>query len=320
MSSLIDRISSDLQLNNDYITSIVRRSNYYYKDYYIPKRNGGQRKISQASPELKTLQYWIKANILTLMPISKGAFAYNKGDCIKKHAAFHKNSYFIFHTDINNFFPSITSEHLFAVLTANRSAIEAKGLWFDDMLDVISRICFRYNHLCIGTVSSPIICNIIMHSFDEYFTDYCNSRNWKYSRYADDIYISSQEYLPSSLQCEVDQKLHEIGFSSNKNKTWFCSKKCRREVTGLVLTEKGRISVGLERRLAIKKMVYERIHRGIGDPDTILGNLAFLKDVEPSTYNKLLIKYSTYCDGDVIAAIKKGPSPKAVVSFDLPDI
>lgn len=77
MSSLIDRISSDLQLKNEYIRSIVRRSNYYYKDYYIPKRNGGQRKISQASPELKTLQYWIKANILTLMPVSKGAFAYN---------------------------------------------------------------------------------------------------------------------------------------------------------------------------------------------------------------------------------------------------
>lgn len=69
MSSLIDRISSDLQLKNEYIRSIVRRSNYYYKDYYIPKRNGGQRKISQASPELKTLQYWIKANILTLMPV-----------------------------------------------------------------------------------------------------------------------------------------------------------------------------------------------------------------------------------------------------------
>ena len=67
-------------------------------------------------------------------------------------------------------------------------------------------------------------------------------------------------------------------------------------------------------------MVYEKSRHGRGDPDTILGNLAFLKDVEPSTYNKLLIKYSTYCDGDVIAAIKNGPSPKAVVAFDLPDI
>lgn len=71
MSSLITRISSNLQLKDDYISSIIRRSNYYYKDYYIPKRNGGRRKISQASPELKTLQYWVKTNILSLLPFLK---------------------------------------------------------------------------------------------------------------------------------------------------------------------------------------------------------------------------------------------------------
>ena len=98
MSSLITRISSNLQLKDDYISSIIRRSNYYYKDYYIPKRNGGRRKISQASPELKTLQYWVKTNILSLLPISKAAFAYNRGNSIKKHATFHKESYFIFMT------------------------------------------------------------------------------------------------------------------------------------------------------------------------------------------------------------------------------
>ena len=224
MSSLITRISSNLQLKDDYISSIIRRSNYYYKDYYIPKSNGGRRKISQASPELKTLQYWVKTNILSLLPISKAAFAYNRGNIIKIHATFHKESYFIFHTDIKDFFPSITSEHLVAELAANRGIIEAANLWDDDILDVVSSICFRRNHLCIGTVSSPIICNIVMYAFDEHFTNYCNRHNWKYSRYADDIYISAQEYLPSSLQSEVNEKLHEIGFSSNAYKSWFCSK------------------------------------------------------------------------------------------------
>lgn len=207
-----------------------------------------------------------------------------------------------------------------AELAANRGIIEAANLWDDDILDVVSSICFRRNHLCIGTVSSPIICNIVMYAFDEHFTNYCNRRNWKYSRYADDIYISAQEYLPSSLQSEVNEKLHEIGFSSNAYKSWFCSKKCRREITGLILTETGKVSVGLEKRLAIKKMVYERIMHGRGDPDTILGNLAFLKDVEPNSYNSLLIKYAAYCDGDIIDAIKTGPKPHRVITLDLPDI
>ena len=47
MSSLITRISSNLQLKDDYISSIIRRSNYYYKDYYIPKSNGGEKYLRQ---------------------------------------------------------------------------------------------------------------------------------------------------------------------------------------------------------------------------------------------------------------------------------
>ena len=67
-------------------------------------------------------------------------------------------------------------------------------------------------------------------------------------------------------------------------------------------------------------MVYDRIVHGRGDPNTILGNLAFLKDVEPNAYNSFLIKYAGYCDGDVIAAIKHGPKPSSMVAFDLPDV
>ena len=100
-------MSKELKLNSTYLYDIANRSSYYYKDYSIPKKKGGHRNISQPSPELKTLQYWIKDNILTKMPISKFAFAYNKGDSIKKHASIHSKSRFLFHSDIMAFFPSI---------------------------------------------------------------------------------------------------------------------------------------------------------------------------------------------------------------------
>jgi hypothetical protein len=67
-------------------------------------------------------------------------------------------------------------------------------------------------------------------------------------------------------------------------------------------------------------MVYDRIVHGRGDPDVVLGNLAFLKDIEPNVYNSFLIKYAGYCEGDVIAAIKSGPNPNLIVKFDFPDI
>lgn len=319
MKSLIDKISLDLGLNREYVASIVRRSSCYYKDYKIPKRNGNERKISQASPELKSLQYWVKNNVLSLLPVSKAAFAYNTGDSIAKHAEYHKESYFIFHTDIKNFFPSITAEHLVKILEANQEMIEAADLWYDDICEVVSAICFRFGRLCIGTVSSPCICNIVMYKFDEYFLANCKGHKWKYSRYADDIFISSQVYLPENLRKEVDDKLSENGFLSNDEKTCFMSKKGRRQITGLVLTETGRVSIGTARRRAIKDMIYNRIVNGQGNPDIILGHLAFLKDVEPAVYNNYMIKYAAYCDGDVIAAIRSGP-PKKLFRFELPEI
>lgn len=54
---MVDKMASDLCLDQDYIASVVKRSRFYYRDYYIDKRDGGKRKISQPSSELKTLQY-----------------------------------------------------------------------------------------------------------------------------------------------------------------------------------------------------------------------------------------------------------------------
>ena len=74
-------------------------------------------------------------------------------------------------------------------------------------------------------------------------------------------------------------------------------------VTGLIITNDSKVSIGSKRRNEIKKMVYNKIVNGNGDKDSIMGYLAFLKDVEPNTYNNLIIKYSKYCDVDVIEKI-----------------
>ena len=70
---MVDKIASDLCLDQDYIASVVKRSRFYYRDYYIDKRDGGKRKISQPSSELKTMQYWVKKNILSKLPVSDSA-------------------------------------------------------------------------------------------------------------------------------------------------------------------------------------------------------------------------------------------------------
>ena len=124
--------------------------------------------------------------------------------------------------------------------------------------------------------------------------------SYTYSRYADDIYISSEDYIPENVKDYVQKGLKSREFERNTKKTSFISKKYRCKVTGLILTNDGTVSIGTGKRNEIKKMVYKKLIHGEGNPEQILGFLSFLKDTEPYTYNKIIIKYSKYCKGDVI--------------------
>lgn len=303
--NIIDKISAELKLDSIYLARIVNSASYYYKDYTIPKKNGGKRYISQPSPELKTLQYWVLDNILNQLPISKAACAYQKGNSIKKHAALHCKSRFILHTDICNFFPTICSSHLNGILRKNKAVFDKLGLDLEESIENIGKICFRNDSLCIGAVSSPAISNIIMYSFDTALLDYCKSNNFTYSRYADDIYISSSKYIDDDIIIFLCSQLSENGFKINSSKTRFYSPKYRRIITGIVITDNFQISIGTKRRNEIKRMVYNKLVNGKGNPNQILGYLSFLKDIEPNTYNNLIIKYSQYCNGDIIEALRK---------------
>lgn len=304
MRLLIERIAEDFRMDAAYISQVVYRANHYYKDYTIPRKNGKIRYISQASPELKSLQYWVTNNILAYLPVSGSAFAYKKGDSIKRHALYHQSSKYIFHTDIHDFFPSIHSDALEVKLHQNSQCFTSE-IDIEDAITTISKICFRNDSLCIGTVSSPIISNIIMADFDKELSEYCTKRNWRYSRYADDIYISSNFYLPPAIIQHISKLLQNYNFRINLSKTWFCSPRACRKITGLVITNDGHVSVGLALRKKVKKMVYDKLVHGQGDSERIIGYLAFLKDIEPNTYNNIIIKYSNYCHGDVIAAISQ---------------
>ncbi len=302
--TLVEKIASELKLDAVYLSRIVARSSFYYKDFTIQKKNGGVRYVSQPSPELKTLQYWVLNNILLQLPVSHAAYAYKKGDSIKKHAQLHCKSKYTLHTDVENFFGSIHPSHLIPILETNSGIFDQLGLEFDAAVEELVKICFRKRALCIGAVTSPAISNIIMNAFDESMIEFCKDKWLIYSRYADDIYISSNEYIDKSVLTVVSAKLRLMQLKVNHSKTHFYSKKYKRKITGIIITTDSNISIGKARRDEIKKLIYEKLVHGTGDPDQIMGYLSFLKDVEPKTYNSLIIKYSPYCEEDILKALQ----------------
>ncbi|RBP98528.1 hypothetical protein CRD60_01320 [Bifidobacterium aemilianum] len=304
--SLVEEISASLRISTERTQEIIINADKLYKIYSIPKHSGGNRLIYQPSSQLKAIQYWTLDNIISLFPVSDRAFAYVKGRSIASNAKAHRQSKYLFHTDIHNFFPSITSS-LFDKQCLNRfsSILEETGFSFGDTNSVLHKILFRKDKLTIGAVSSPAISNAVMHDFDQSLTNYCLISGYVYTRYADDIYISSKSLLPKQIKEDIFAEMHKFGFSPNYKKTSFWNGSSHLKVTGVnVLAGSGRLTIGTRNKKMIKGMLYEYLMHGKGDPTKILGYLAYVKEIEPSFYNTLIIKYSEYRNEHIIKYLK----------------
>lgn len=89
------------------LKKLVRSASGYYKYFAIKKRHGGLRRIMSPYCELRTVQTWIKENILDKIeqPIYVTAFA--KGRTVMENAKMHEGRKYILKVDIANFFESI---------------------------------------------------------------------------------------------------------------------------------------------------------------------------------------------------------------------
>ena len=129
----------------------------------------------------------------------------------------------------------------------------------------------------------------------------------------------TQKFIPNDVKVFVENELTIRGFSLNNSKTHFYSPKNRRLVTGLVITNDSKVSIGYKNICKIKKMVYEKIKYGKGDSRVILGYLSFLKDVDPHAYDRIIIKYSKLCEDDIIAVIR-GDNKKCISNSNIGNI
>jgi len=300
--NFLEIIATDLDLDTDYVKSVIAKSQSSYRIFCVPKRTGGTRTIYQPSAELKTLQYWLVYNVFSKFPVSASACAYCHGRSILDAARKHLTNNYILHMDIKNFFESITARQLHNLLenAPATTDIHTFDLKSADAIKYIQHICLYKNHLTIGAVSSPILSNIIFYEIDLQIEKYCADNNYIYTRYADDIYISSKHFLSKDICKYIATILDHSGFKVNTKKTRFMSRNHRQIITGLTLTTDRRLSIGKRRKRALKKELYIALKAlpTIDEKERlrIKGYLSFLKSVDYVYCNNLINKYAKVGD------------------------
>jgi RNA-directed DNA polymerase len=110
ISPIVDAISKHFGIDHGDVESIMNGAPRRYKSYYIQKRAGGLRLISQPAREVKALQHWFMARCGSALKVYAAASAYGRKRGIRQNAEQHRENEFLLKMDSLDFFPSIRGE------------------------------------------------------------------------------------------------------------------------------------------------------------------------------------------------------------------
>jgi RNA-directed DNA polymerase len=305
---IINQISREIGVPEEAIRITAHRASHMYRVYNIPKRvGGGTRTIEHPAKPLKTLQRWIAVRMLSQLPVHEAVFSYRPRLGIRQHAEVHRHNRFLLRLDLRDFFPSISRrsvEDLLARHMANfRPAIDE-----DDVLLLTQLVC-RFDRITIGAPSSPSLSNAVFFSVDVALAGHCAAQAVAYSRYADDMYFSTNEAnLLTNLLPVVRATLARFNSAElriNEEKSTYTSPKRKRVVTGLVITPQGELSVGRDRKRQIRTLIHLFRTDQLPPEDVyrLKGLLSYVSSVEPAFVDSVIRKFGPEVIGRLIGSL-----------------
>ncbi|MCD1263552.1 hypothetical protein B5M44_14705 [Shinella sumterensis] len=249
----VQDVASALGLDSAKLFYVIRHCDdgRYYKKFKIPKKSGGFRDISRPIRGLAMAQDRL-ATILTAHYKPKSFVkGYVKGESFLSNAQYHERQKWVMNIDIEDFFPSIGFARVRGLFLSSYFGFNS------NVSTILARITTFNNQLPQGASTSPILANILANNLDKGILSTAIRGRLRYSRYADDITISSsQRHVPSLIvkNWEPDKGKREIRvgndivdafkkahFKINEKKTRIQFTYERQEVTGLVVNKKANV-------------------------------------------------------------------------------
>lgn len=293
MKSLISLLVDELPFSEREVRELLNSAPSRYKVHYIEKRKGrGLRQIAQPTAEIKLLQRWAINQYRDQLPVHHAAKAYISDSGIYQHAAAHAKNSYLLKLDFKDFFPSIKG------IDVRRHLAKHLGAPSEELSLLMKLFCWKGKpagglRLSIGAPSSPFISNSIMFEMDKKIQKKCNDYDASYTRYADDLAISTNQkgalLVIYEYILELCRDSRYPSLKINAEKTVFTSKKHNRHLTGLTLSSDGEVSLGRDRKRLIRAMTHAYT-TGKLNPDELgklRGWIAFAYSIEPDFVKSL---------------------------------
>lgn len=219
-----------------------------YTTNRIPKKKGGWRELLVPEKELKYIQknlnFYLQLYYNDIKPDCVHGFLMNErnGDKtrgIVSNAQAHIGKAFLLNLDLKDFFPSISAKRI-----KHQLFKELDLFANENIANAITLLCTYKGYLPTGAPTSPVISNIICLQLDRQLSAFCKERGITYTRYADDLSFSSDDYFTDECINDVKKLIEQHHFKINEKKFRINSCKSKQTVTGLVVNTK----VNVDRR------------------------------------------------------------------------
>ena len=218
-----------------------------YSSFSISKKSGGSRTIHAPIEPICRAQRMVAVALEENQKPRKCTMAFIRGRGIVTNAKQHLRRRWVLNFDLEDFFGQIHFGRVRGMFRSTRFGFN------DKVATLLAHLCCHHGRLPQGAPTSPVISNTICESLDRELLHLAQRNRCRYTRYCDDITLSSNHRIfPSGIAVLRSGKspllgnsilaiLDRNGFSVNERKTRIAARFEHQEVTGITVNSKSNV-------------------------------------------------------------------------------
>ena len=245
-------LAQTLGVSVEHLQFLAAQANSLYRlAKPIVKPDGSIRQPLDAKPPLKELHRRITERILLRVMYPPYLTGSLKGTEAKKNAEMHIGKRIVICDDIKSFFPSITAQAVHDVW---------RGLFGfpPPVASLLTALTTKDGQLPQGAIPSSYLANLILWRHEPELHAQFAAQGITYSRYVDDICVSSVDFISKEVQTQVIGKVYgmlaKVGLKPKRSKHETYSRSTRMVTTKLVVNKKA--SLPQQKRSQIRAAVH----------------------------------------------------------------
>ncbi|MBF0135416.1 MAG: RNA-directed DNA polymerase [Magnetococcales bacterium] len=289
------------------ITSSV--DNLYKPGKILQKKNGELRRTHDAKKPLKDLHEIIKNRILkkVVYPyylLGGIADPFKPRNCTN-NALIHSGKKILIAEDIENFFPSSSSDIVFNIW-------KLCFKFSPKIADILTKLTTYQNQLPQGWKTSGYLANLVFWDNEPDLVRDFEKRGYSYSRFIDDIAISSNQFINDNQKSYIISRIYSMlrlkGYKPKRTKHEIQTQIKSMHLTGLGINRK-RPTVPRNRRNNVRLLVYnlEKRHRHEGDTHqyredwiSVSGKVGHIRSFHNNEWEKLKFRLNKIKPNDKV--------------------